>query len=103
MWTNLEAIHQLRGYQTQAQLMCELYELKTHEGDNIPEHLAKVMQLWNHIKQVCSGQKMKKEVKDTITYLMPYTWDDFVCPYIIQLDMKNISVHGFIGECNEEY
>ena len=103
MWTNLEAIHQSRGYQTQNQLMRELNELKAKEGDDIPEHLAKITQLWNRIKRVCRGQKTEQDIKESIVYLLPASWDEFTRPFITHADRMNISIHGLIGECNEEY
>ena len=34
---------------------------------------------------------------------MPASWDEFTRPFITHADRKNISIHGLIGECNEEY
>ena len=57
--------------------MQELNELKAKEGDNIPKHLAKITQLWNRIKRVCSGQKTKQDIKELIVYLLLASWDEF--------------------------
>lgn len=77
--------------------------MKIREGNDVPEHLAQIMKLWNHIKVVCCGQKSKQDINEQIAYLLPCSWDNFTWPYLTQADKMTISIYGLIGECNEEF
>ena len=79
MWTNLQAIHQSCGNQTKNQLICELTNIKAHDGDDIIEHLAKLKQLWDHITLVCQTDLplSPKLFKKFLAYSLPPTWDEF--------------------------
>jgi len=105
MWSNLQAIHQSCGDQTENQLMCELTEMKVKDGDNIIKHLAKIKQLWDRITLVCTDDLSltPKLFKKFLAYSLPPLWDEFTRQYRQDPDKRGINIHHFIGECNEEY
>src|SRR3984885_7656067 len=105
MWSNLQAIHQACGDQTENQLMRELTDTKARKGDDIIEHLAKVKQLWDRITLVCQGDLPMSPplFKKFMAYSLPRTWDDFTRQFTRDTAKKNISILGFIGECHEKY
>ena len=79
MWSNLKAIHQVCGDQTENQLMRELTDTKAYEGDNIITHLAKIKRLWDRITLVLPDDLplTPKLFKKFLAYSLPPSWDEF--------------------------
>ena len=105
MWTNLKAIHQSCGDQTENQLMRELTAMTANDGDDIIKHLAKLKQLWDRITLVCQSDLPlpPKLFKKFLAYSLPTTWDEFTRQFSRDPAKKDLTIHEFIGECNEEY
>src|SRR6266852_5279991 len=105
MWSNLKAIHQACGDQTENQLMRELTDTKANEGDNIIKHLAKIKRLWDRITLVSPDNLplTPKLFKKFLAYSLPPTWDEFTRQFFWDPEKKNLTVPKFIGECHEEY
>jgi len=83
MWSNLQAIHQSCGDQTENQLMHELMEMKVKDGNDIIKHLAKIKQLWDRITLVCADDLplTPKLFKKFLAYSLPPLWDEFTRQY----------------------
>jgi hypothetical protein len=50
------------------------------DGDNIIEHLEKLMKLWDHLTLVCPSGELPlppKLFKKFLAYSLPNTWDEF--------------------------
>ena len=79
MWNNLIAIHQSCSDQTENQIMRELIAVKAQEGDDIKEHLTKIMELWDRMTRICPNNLPMKppQFKKFLAYSLPSTWDDF--------------------------
>jgi len=105
MWSNLQAIHQSCGDQTENQLMCKLMEMKAKDGNNIIKHLAKIKQLWDQITLVCTDDLpvTPKLFKKFLAYSLPPSWDEFTRQYRRDPNKRGINIHHFIGEYNEKY
>ena len=105
MWSNLVAIHQSCGDQTENQLMRELFAMKAKEGDDIIAHLTSLKQLWVYIMTVCYKNPPfnAEQFKKLLTYTLPASWDDFTRQFSCDPDKKNLDIHIFIEECYEEY
>ncbi len=105
MWSNLRAIHQSCGDQTENQLMHEITAMKAKDGNDIIDHLAKLKQLWDRTTLICQVDLpiSPKNFKQFLAYSLPVTWNNFTCQFSRDPAKKDISIHEFIGECNEEY
>jgi hypothetical protein len=105
MWSNLVAIHQTCGDQTENQLMHELTEMKVKDGDDIIAHQAKLKKLWDRIILVCPDDLPlpPKLFKKFLTYSLPPSWDDYTRQYRYDPAKKDLNVNIFIGDCMEEY
>jgi len=105
MWSNLKAIHQACGDQTENQLMRELTDTKANEGEDIIEHLAKIKRLWDRITLVSPDDLplTPKLFKKFLAYSLPPSWDEFTRQFFRDPEKKNLTVPKFIGECHEEY
>jgi len=105
MWSNLQAIHQSYGDQTENQLMCKLMEMKAKDGNDIIKHLAKIKQLWDRIMLVCADDLplTPKLFKKFLAYSLPPSWDEFTRQYRRDPNKRGINIHHFIGEYNEKY
>src|SRR5216684_4017773 len=105
MWSNLEAIHQSRGMQTQHQLMQDLYKMKAHDGQNIIEHLRRLKEIWGRITLICKENMPMNsdQFKAYIIHSLPSTWVPFTTPYLKEATYAHTSVNALIGDLNEEY
>ena len=83
MWSNLQAIHQSCGDQTENQLMHKLIEMKVKDGNDIIKHLAKIKQLWDRIMLICTNDLplTPKLFKKLLAYSSPLLWDEFTRQY----------------------
>jgi hypothetical protein len=105
MWSNLVAIHQTCGDQTENQLMRELTEMRARDGNDIIAHLAKLKKLWDRIILVCPDDLPlpPKLFKKFLAYSLPPSWDDYTRQYQYDPAKKDLDVNIFIGDCMEEY
>jgi hypothetical protein len=105
MWNNLIAIHQSCSDQTENQIMCELITVKAQKGDDIKEHLTKIMELWNRMMRICPNNLPMKppQFKKFFVYSLPLTWDDFTCQLFHDPFKQDLTVSQFISECFKEY
>jgi hypothetical protein len=105
MWTNLEAIHQSCGEQTENQLMRELTDMKAKEGDDIVEHLSQIKQLWDKMTLRFPSDLIltPKLFKKFLAYSLPPTWDDYTRQFSRDPAKRDITVPQYIGECIEEF
>src|SRR6266852_4155590 len=85
--------------------MHEITAMKAKDGDDIIDHLAKLKQLWDRTTLICQADLpiSPKNFKWFLAYSLPAMWDDFTCQFSCNPAKKDISIHEFIGECNEEY
>jgi hypothetical protein len=85
--------------------MHELTDMKAKDGDNIIVHLSKLKQLWDHITLVCQSDLplSPKNFKKFLAYLLPPSWDKFTRQFSRNPTKKDLTIHHYIGECNEEY
>jgi len=51
MWANLEKFHQLTSYGLITDILRILSNMRARDGDNIPEHLLKLKNQWEKIRQ----------------------------------------------------
>jgi len=116
MWANLKKFHQLTSYGLITNILRTLSNMQARDGDNIPEHLLKLKNQWEKIRQFKDEENhvIYNDVyfKQQIARSLPCSWDNFTTPYIKAYasekeaylsPMKRIDSQQFIGFINQEY
>jgi len=109
MWANLEAVHELKRYQTVVSCMLNLFKTVADEGDDIIEHLDKLNQYWERINLMGDSDFKISDLlfKDIIAFSLPPSWVTFEALYVggvIDKDPRRfITSQQMIGALKEEY
>ena len=112
MWTNLEAVYEPKSSQTFITYMRKLRDTKAADGDDIGDHLNKLMQYWvridsmGYIDNNLSGLLFNIMISNSL----PPSWEDFIQSRVLvhesfaEVDpKKRMSPQQLIGILKEEY
>ena len=116
MWNNLRKIHECTSFQIQTEQRRVFRNMKVRDGDDIPQHLIKMKNQCNMIKDFGEVEECERYndavFKRDIASSLPRSWDTFTSPYVkgyvdenpLRSDaMKKIDSQQFIGIINQEY
>jgi hypothetical protein len=84
MWSNLEAVHEMKGHQTVMEVLCNIFQSIAKDDTDIDQHLTKLKVNWDRLNAIDNNEYkiLLGQFKVLITSSLPRMWDAFTEPYV---------------------